>query len=456
LIVGFVQDEPLLEKPISRVLSLIIIAYLVLASAYARSIPIGEAPDEPAHFLYARHVAETGSLPPPAPPQRDSFWKQGFVTSGYEWHQPPLTYGLLAGVLVVNRWGGFVPQFEEFPAINPAFPGEGIPLFVAVPFRFSDAHLLRLTGILIGLVTLLTIYWMAWRLCPDQQDLALLATGFVGLIPQFIFLHAYITNDTLAILMSSLGLAALVNVAMSESQSERRAWLVAGLICSVAIATKLTTLFLIPLAAVLVLLLLVDRGRSRTVTLKNLFYFVLMLPIFPLLFWLLFPDLLWRVLNSPPVSGIRPEHLSLQYWIDGVLPMLHVSFWGMFGWVNIPIARVFVLLFDAIALVGLCVAGVALLRHWQMLAMRQRRSLVLLGISIVVVLLQFVGFNLTIFQGQGRFLYPAIAAIGVFVALGWVDLAGRRRRWVMLALLGLMIIVNAVVYTTTIAAVYRS
>ncbi|HYY90178.1 MAG TPA: hypothetical protein VFA49_15380, partial [Chloroflexota bacterium] len=41
----------------------ILVVYLALAAAYARLTPAWNNPDEPAHYIYVAHIAETGTLP---------------------------------------------------------------------------------------------------------------------------------------------------------------------------------------------------------------------------------------------------------------------------------------------------------------------------------------------------------------------------------------------------------
>ena len=45
------------------ILALILAFHLALGAGYAIGTPAWEAPDEPAHYNYIRHLAETGDLP---------------------------------------------------------------------------------------------------------------------------------------------------------------------------------------------------------------------------------------------------------------------------------------------------------------------------------------------------------------------------------------------------------
>src|SRR5262249_26322578 len=61
-------------------------AYLALGLGFVRVVPIGEAPDEPAHLPYAAPLVRPGRLPPLDRVGRPS----------YESYQPPLDYGVAA------------------------------------------------------------------------------------------------------------------------------------------------------------------------------------------------------------------------------------------------------------------------------------------------------------------------------------------------------------------------
>ncbi len=66
----------------------VLVLYLLLALLYSMIVPIFEAPDEPAHFLYANDLAAGKGLP-----------ILDYSKSPKEYHQSPLYYWLVAGIL---------------------------------------------------------------------------------------------------------------------------------------------------------------------------------------------------------------------------------------------------------------------------------------------------------------------------------------------------------------------
>ena len=100
------------------------------------------------------------------------------------------------------------------------------------------------------------------------------------------------------------------------------------------------------------------------------------------------------------------------------------SFWGQFGWMGVVLPAT---IYRALALFSaLLVAGFL----WWLFDRRrprlnpaQRASLTLLSLTFVFTLLEFLGYNLTFVQHQGRYLFPALVPIAMAAALGLDRLA---------------------------------
>ncbi|MEK7216958.1 MAG: hypothetical protein AAB289_15335, partial [Chloroflexota bacterium] len=86
--------------------------YFAFATQYVVTTPRWQAPDEPAHFNYARHIADGAGLPVLRPGDYDQQQLERLVSnrfpSGepadglkYESHQPPLYYAAAALLLTV-------------------------------------------------------------------------------------------------------------------------------------------------------------------------------------------------------------------------------------------------------------------------------------------------------------------------------------------------------------------
>jgi hypothetical protein len=68
-------------------LAFVLIPHLIVGALYSAINPLGEAPDEPAHFLYAHFIAEHNRLPATLEERRDASYRSSW---------PPLFHSLVA------------------------------------------------------------------------------------------------------------------------------------------------------------------------------------------------------------------------------------------------------------------------------------------------------------------------------------------------------------------------
>ena len=199
-------------------LGLILAAYLVITLAYGAINPLFEAPDEHWHFFTAAHIADTGRLPRVTEPPDE--WL------GQEAAQPPLYY-LFGGLLIapldtdgakdavwLNPFA-WIGDASALANVNRMIhtSAEAWPSATGATADWARAaHVLRLFSTLLGLGTLLCIYGSGRLIWPEGTTRPLMATALVAFLPQFNFLHASITNDTLVIFLCSLALYQLINL----------------------------------------------------------------------------------------------------------------------------------------------------------------------------------------------------------------------------------------------------
>jgi len=412
-------------------LVLILTAYVLLAVAYSLGTPPWEAPDEPSHYLYAEYLAIHGSLPPEAPPQRGNYWEGGYVTSLYEWYQPPLYYALVAPqIAFVNLLRpGTVPQ--AFPPVARGFPEDVANVFARPdgspnsPSASPGLRLARSFSIALGLGTLLVVYRMAMLASGGDQVTALTATGYMAFIPQYTFISGYVTNDNLALLMSTLCLLACLS--LLKPSSERIMWRVAGtgVLMALALYTKLSLLFMVPLGLWCLLQRLVHHRSARQWLLESVV--LAGAAILPFLLGLLvLPGMQEQMAYAYASLQAKPQFMSLDY-LAGLWPQTHTSFWGRFGWMNIGTPTWIAVAMSVVTSVGLIGSLVLLVRRKQQIQIPSvRQSLVLFWATCGLVAIGFIRFNLSVRQPQGRLLFAALPALVILVALGYWHLAGKR------------------------------
>ncbi|MGD2205703.1 MAG: glycosyltransferase family 39 protein [Anaerolineae bacterium] len=434
---------------------IILAAYVLLAAAYSFATPPWEAPDEPSHYRYAEYLAGHSSLPPPTPPQQGHFWQHGYATSLYEWYQLPLYYALVAPQLAVMDLLKPESIPLTFPPINPDFPASAVNLF-SVPsehslqsvFAPAGLRVARFFSILLGLATLVATYRLARLVSSGHDDssgnevTALTATGFMAFVPQFTFLSGYVTSDNLVNLVSALCLLAYIHLLERSRTPTMRRILGTGLIVSLALWTKLSLLFLLPLG-LFCLLWRFEQHRSPRLWIVQSVGFT-GAALGPFILGLIFlPGMKDQLAFAREILRPKPEYLSLQYVID-LWPLTNASFWGRFGWMNIATPTWITRTLTLLALIGLVGSLALLLRGKHRNAGHRWESLLLLWIVCGLVLVGFVQFNFSVRQPQGRLLFPALSAFVILVASGFSYLTGRYRGVVGSALVLIVFVINLI------------
>ncbi len=369
------------------------LAYMTIGALYAVNTPAWQAPDEPAHYNYIRGLAETGRLPVLQRGDYDQAYLSQLTARGfpagmavdalrYEGHQPPLYY-LLA-----------------------------TPLFMATG---GSLLALRLFSLALGGAALFFAGLCVQALFPRHPALALGTAGFFAFLPQHVAMMAAVNNDALAELLMTLGLWLLLR---------RSAVRALGLVIGLTFLTKTTVYVLLPLAVFALLL----RSRRRRWIWYELWHLMLPALLLGALWWgrnLLvygWPDVLGLQRHAQIVVG-QPrsaEWLQRYGFFEFGLRFAQTtfqSFWGQFGWMGVLMGVRAYRLLAAFSL--LIVAGIAIaFGQRPHFSARQRDGVALLTATAVVVLLQYLGYNLEFVQHQGRYLFPALAPLALACAAG--------------------------------------
>ena len=412
-------------------LAALLLAYLLLAAAFAALTPAWQNPDEPAHYNYAAQVARAGCCPVIEPGDWDSAYLDELKaarfaperlaqldTIQYEDHQPPLYYLLAAPVHQIS--GGSLLA-------------------------------LRLFSALLGAGVVICAYLTARAMLPERLAVALGAAALVAFLPQHLAMMASANNDALAGLLIGVGLLLAV---LHVKGARVPAWAL-GLAAGLIFITKASGY---PTAAVLLLALVL---RHRRGALPHMAAFLIPALGLGALWWLRnlgvygFPDFLGlaahdRVVIGQPRTADAVAAVGLgQHLLSGLQTTFN-SFWGQFGWMALPLPGWMYRLFQAAiaaGLVGLAAGRFALPRSQP--PPGQRQAWLLLGLTLALALLAFVYYNTEFVQFQGRYLYPALIPFALLLALG-VDNLGRwllphfaPARWLAPALFALLAPLNA-------------
>ena len=421
-------------------LAVILSLYLVMGIGYSLLMPVWEAPDERAHYSYALRLARTGERPS--------------IEENPEANQPPLYYWIAAQPL------GWIEVVRP-DWVRPISPGtlpkaQGLPrydwnsenyIFLAGPL------VLRWLGLVFGGMALLFVYGGVRRIFPDEPGLALGSVALIGGIPQFIHITASVNNDALAILAGGLLFFGMVEICRFESFSLSWIWIAAAALLF-PVVTKLTVLAL----ALTVLLALMsqtrrirpDRAARYLLAAAGLsiVVFLILLAAAPRVVDELIRELAFRLFSFRP--GI---------WDGSVLSFvfeLVLNFWGKVGWLSVGVPSLLAATMSVLAGagIGFAVRSLYFSGEENVLTPAQRRFLTFSLIAIGAAGLMLFRNFLTTPQLQGRFLFPTLGPIALWIVFGWRRLLAERERFLVPMIVGMLFLLNLHLWLTGVIPVY--
>ena len=443
-----------------RALSLVLLAFLALATTYSIVMPIFEAGDEIWHYPFVQHLA-TGNGLPIQDPNVKTFWEQ-------EGGQPPLYYalGALATFWIDARdlperlWRnpharigipldyGNKNMIVHTSAEN--FPWQGTTLAV---------HLIRFLSIILSTFTVALTYLLALEIGNDiviarsvfrdeaisnvrigdcfaktarndneRKTLAAFAAALVAFNPMFLFISASVNNDNLATMLATLALLLLAQLITRGTTQQR--FIALGIVLGLGALTKVSLLGLLIVAAVVFAYLLLQPDRRPTTddqkspitarrssvirgSLSCAALVVLIAFWWYARNWILYGDFfafnVWV-----QIAGGRPTPVTLTSLLNE-FQGFRISFWGNFGGVNIIAPEwVYIALdvFTVLAVIGLFIGLV-------------RRTLPCLlwlpALWLALISILLIRWTFLTMASQGRLIFPAIAAVAVLFTYGLVQ-----------------------------------
>jgi len=445
---------------------LILIVHILVGMVYSVVVPPWEAHDEWAHYKYAEYLARNWRLPPPG--QR--------LTTLYRYDeatQPPLYYAMVAPAIAL-----VAPQDGLKPVPNPyADEGTGES---GVNFAIHDPtgdfpyrgtvlalHLARLVSVCISALGLWPVYLLGQWLFPRRPAVALTAMAVQAFSPQYLFIGAVVTNDVLVTALAGWVIYLAIRVTLGPASW--RPALALGVLVGLSLITKYNSLALLPLVAVAwgaALVRLYRTGHRRQVW--GLGAVALGGVLVVAGWWFRYSLLAYgRLVTRDPGSLQllmrrleRPSTFLTRVGWD-LLPRglryAFNTFWASFGWGNVGADRWFYVLMAV-----LCGLGVAGLVWWFLRGRgtgRQRWGVVLLLLAVasIVALPAFREVLRKSTLLRGRYVLPALPAVALLLAVGWVASWPRQvRRGLALALAILMVVLGLAAPWVWIAPAYAA
>lgn len=393
----------------------ILSSFMLIATLFAWRVPDWQAPDEPPHYNYIAQVASGELLPVIEMGDWDNDYLEALKandfssdliadldTVQYENHQPPLYYWISAPVFIL-----------------------------------SDGNLfaLRMVSVVLALFTITLSYRITINIFPEQSHLALAVMSLLAFLAQNVHILASINNDALA----GLVIAVIMLLCIKYLKGENiKLWQI-GLALGVAFITKTTIYFMAGVVLIVVFMRWWQSTERNFLSLvKHYLSFGIPASIFALLYWgrnILtygFPDFLGLQAHDRVVVGqLRRSEFIAQngidaYWKEAFFTTFH-SFLGQFGWMEARLADAIPLIIPyALILLFLGISG--LLIHVFRISNKEKNTEVensasaqiwiMLGFILSLALAQYIYYNITFVQFQGRYLFVAIIPFAIALVIG--------------------------------------
>jgi 4-amino-4-deoxy-L-arabinose transferase-like glycosyltransferase len=368
-----------------------------LLTAWSFVIPIFEGPDEFLHWQYARHLHDERRLPVYGPELAEG-------------NSPPLYYAAIAPVATrtvtpppavwLDGRGTFA-----MPFLPRFFLGAADHWHHYWPLRHA-----RLLTVLMSLVTIIICARIGFE-ATGRASTALLTAGFIAFLPQFTFRGAQVSNDALVTTMAACAIWGMVRIV--RRGFTWRSGVLTAIALAAAWLTKINALCLVP-AFALVILTEPAPWRKRLAWTSVLCVTLALVAPWSIRNVMLYGD--------PFAIGVMPSAVPLlivertvfsDFWVTRFPREVFKTFVGYFGHATVKLPRPIYVAW--LALFAVAAAGVV--RHVRRGEASGRLVLILLT-TIAGAAAILVRINVQFDQPQGRYLFPALPAIALTIAMG--------------------------------------
>ena len=397
------------------------LCFFCVGLIYIYAAPHFEASDSIAHVGMIKWIADhDGALPIQSADHSQLYRQQA--------SQPPLYYFMMAAI-----WTALdTSDFDEFFRLTPfAIVGDPMRLgnrnriFYRQPYPPNlhqgtslALYVIRLVALGMGTVTVAAVYQSARMIVPRPVGFAVLASALTAFNPQFIFISASVSNDSLVTMLAAL-ITWQMLVMLREGFHTKRSLSLAILI-TLASLTKLSGLVYGAIVLVAGLWIFI-RSRDRRG------FGILLGSV--LVIWLVMAGW-WFLRNfslyqepfgmATMLDFVGRRHTTIPQLFSGEFQGLRVSFWGLFGAFSILTHDIHYQLMDALTVISAAGFFVFAAKH-------RRDNFVLTAICFLVIMFivasaTLVWWSLQTTASTGRLLFPYITSISLLMTMGLVAL----------------------------------
>ncbi|MBI5876348.1 MAG: glycosyltransferase family 39 protein [Chloroflexi bacterium] len=413
----------------------ILALFAALATWSSIVVPLGEGPDELPHFTIIRYIVRNGHRPA-TPNEHEAF-------------QPPLYYFISAGLTFWINTDDFVIKANaDYDPVAPDAPKTLLLHTRAEAFPYQGWalawHLMRLTSVLMGVVTVTAIYATALALS-GERPFALAAAVCTAFLPGFIYMSAVVNNDDLATMFAALLCWQSVSLLLSCARLTARRAAAIGLLLGLGFLSKTSMLaFAALVAPAFAAAAWLHSGRFIAGARASLIAYVVAVAVS---FWYFvdniaaFGDWLgWPLVLS--ANAVRTQQLDLGGWLSA-LAQVYRSFW--LEWIGIALPApllAIVSVFAVLAALGLLLRVARMPRDWRVLARSPRwMAVAWLAVLAAIIAASWIRWTQTVLgTEQARLFYPALSPLVLALVFG-LRAVHRRLPWVLAGVLCVLAVI---------------
>ncbi|MCB9076452.1 MAG: hypothetical protein H6631_02570 [Anaerolineaceae bacterium] len=435
-----------------KILALLIGLVVIRGLLYIAIVPPWLAPDEPAHFEAIRLIGQEGLQPteavylttPMHPDMHASFQAfQIWQLSRLAPPQDPLDPSRPVSDRFINYYPptstGSLIIAGNYPLVYHRLMAPLSALMKNLPL-ISQVYILRLASLLFTTLTVSLGWFLTRTIFPTRIVHAVGMTTFLVFLPMHLHVDTAINSDVLVVLWVSLYFFGLAKIFCDGLSIIRL--LVTALALGLAIMTKPTALFIMPTTLVALIVYLARRFYWKPLWLAGSLVMIASATFIGsiLLFQLGEGG---RAISTLELTLDQPAPVGNYFSPTAMAVYLHtirwgfLSFWGLFGWANIPVLttglRAVWLICIIIGLGMLLFIGQHLLqfgRRPRTLTSNQQDILLVLLFSLIFALISvytpIIATQSVRWGPPSRYFFPALLPFSLYFFLGYQQLIPAR------------------------------